>query len=217
MTLSFAQALPDRGAPSNRLITLVGLFWAFTYVLLSIRGAIFHDDWSRLIDNNRLMAVTVGAAAYAMVLRQLASGHRVTLKGAIAWIAGATLAVMIVRVTLDELMFDVPQGVGINLLWSLTWSAYFGLWVMGSLAFAPVASAKNAVGQAGITVTPGDPESLELLIEAIFAESSTLKKTDRARLAAKVLELGGYESAEGSARDNERARLAIRLAARLSS
>ena len=215
MTLSAAEALPDR-APANRLITLVGLFWAFTYVLLSIRGAIFHDDWSRLIDNNRLMAVTVGAAAYAMMLRQAASGHRLTLKGAILWIAGATLAVMIVRVTLDELMFDIPQGVGVNLLWSLTWSAYFALWTMGSLAFAPEAKAK-AVQRADIIAPPADPEGLELLIAAIVVEAKTLQQVDRARLAARVLELGGYESADGSADDNERARLAIRLAARLSS
>lgn len=215
MTLSVAEALPAR-APANRLVTLIGLFWAFSYVLLSIRGAIFHDDWSRLIDNNRLMAVTVGAAAYAMMLRQLASGHRVTLKGAIVWIASATLAVMIVRVSLDELMFDVPQGVGVNLLWSLTWSAYFALWVMGSLAFAPEARAK-ALERADVIALPADPESLELLIAAIVAEANTLKRADRARLAASVLELGGYESADGSPRDNERARLAIRLAARLSS
>ena len=215
MTPSLAQALPARG-PANRLISLVGLFWAFTYVLLSIRGAVFHDDWSRLIDNNRLMAVTVGAGAYAMMLRQLASGHRVTLKGAIIWIAGATLAVMIVRVTLDELMFDVPQGIGVNLLWSLTWSAYFALWTMGSLAFAPEVQARLAE-RADILASPADPESLELLIGAIVAEAKTLERADRARLAAKMLELGGYESTEGSARDNERARLAIRLAARLSS
>jgi len=215
MTLSLAETRPAR-APANRLITLVGLFWAFTYVLLSIRGAIFHDDWGRLIDNNRLSAVTVGAGAYALMLRQLASGHRVTLRGAIVWICGATLAVMIVRVTLDELMFDIPQGVGVNLLWSLTWSAYFALWTMGSLAFAPKARTK-AVERLSILTSPADPESLELLIAAILAEANTLKRAERARLAAKVLELGGYESADGPPRDNERARLAIRLAARLSS
>ena len=214
MTLSLAETRPSR-APANRLITLVGLFWAFTYVLLSIRGAIFHDDWGRLIDNNRLSAVTVGAGAYALMLRQLASGHRVTLRGAIVWICGATLAVMIVRVTLDDLMFDLPQGVGVNLLWSLTWSAYFALWTMGSLAFAPEAKTK-AVERLDIT-SQANPESLELLIAAILAEANTLKRTERARLAAKVLELGGYESADGPPRDNERARLAIRLAARLSS
>src|SRR6476660_6314133 len=159
MTERLTLALPAR-APANRLTTLVGLFWAFTYVLLSIRGAILHDDWSRLVDINRLMTVTGGACAYALMLRHLEGGHRITLKGAVAWIIVATLAVMIVRLTLDELMFDVPQGVGLNLLWSLTWSAYFALWVMGSLAFAPQARAK-AVGRAEAVAPPASPESLE--------------------------------------------------------
>ena len=215
MTVSLAEALPER-APANRLIKLVAMFLAFTYVLLSIRGAIFHDDWSRLIDNNRLLAVTVGAGAYAMVLRQLAAGQRVTLKGALVWITGATLAVMIVRVTLDELMFDVPQGIGVNLLWSLTWSAYFAMWVMGSLAFSRQTAAP-AVERVQFAATPAEPESLELLISAIIAEVDTLKGTDRTRLASKVLERGGYETAEpGNQTENERARLATRLAARLS-
>ena len=216
MTLSLSEAQPA-AAPVGRLITRVALFWAFTYVLLTIRGAIFHDDWSRLIDNNRLLAVSVGAGAYAMVLRQLAAGQRVTLKGAMVWIAGATLAVMIVRVTVDEFMFDVPQGVGVNLLWSLTWSAYFAMWVMGSLAFSPRIAAATAPERSDIVAMPAEPESLELLITALLAEADTLKGADRARLTAKVLELGGYEAAEaGNQIENERARLAIRLAARLS-
>ena len=215
MTSSIAEARAAP-APANRFITLVGLFWGFTYVLLSIRGAIFHDDWGRLIDNNRLLAVTVGAGAYGMMLRQLAAGQRITLKGAVAWTAAATLAVMIVRVTLDQLLFEVPQGLDVNLLWSLTWSAYFALWVMGWLAFAPQARSRAVERVEGLAL-PAEPESLELLIAAIVAEADELKRADRARLAAKVLEFGGYETADGRPAENEKARLAIRLAARLGA
>ncbi len=215
MTGSFAEARPESVLP-NRLATLVGLFWGFTYVLLSVRGAILHNDWSRLIDGNRLLAVTVGAGAYAMILRQLATGRSVTLKSAIVWIAGATLAVMIVRVALDELMVGVPQGLTINMLWSLTWSAYFALWVMGWLAFAPQPRPK-AVVLTGAVGEPADPENFVLLVGAIVAEAGVLKRADRASLAAKVLELGGYETADSSPIDNEQARLAIQLAARLSA
>jgi hypothetical protein len=202
---------------------LIGLFWAFSYALLTLRGAIFHDDWGRLIDNNRLLAVSVGAGAYGLVLKQLQRGSRMSLSGAVAWIAGATLAVMIVRVTLDEMMFEVPEGLGVNLLWSLTWSAYFGLWVMGSLAFdargtllpPPVAVQR----QAALTTGPGDPvriDNLELMVISIMAEARDLKTSDRAELAARVLVLGGYEAADGSPLENERARLALRLASKLS-
>jgi hypothetical protein len=204
-------------------MALIGLFWTFSYVLLSIRGAILHDDWGRLIDDNRLLAVTVGAAAYALVLRHLDAGHRLTLSSAVVWIAGATLAVMVVRVTLDQLTFDVPQGLGLNLLWSLTWSAYFGLWVMASLAFAPPAVAAPTAQSKRVEVIASANESqaakvdsLELMIIAIMAEAADLRDADRAVLAARVLALGGYESIDGSPRDNERARLALRMAARLA-
>jgi hypothetical protein len=217
MTTSFADASQGRG-PANRILTLTGLFWAFSYVLLSIRGAIYHDDWTKLIDDNRLLAVSVGAGAYFLVLRQLQAGHRITLRGAIGWIAVATLTVMIVRLTVDELIFDVPQGIEVNLLWSLTWSAYFALWVMGSLAFAPRMKIDSvAFERLEAFAPPADQESLELLIEAIVAEADTLEASDRSRLIRKILALGAYETIEGPTRDNERARLALRLAARLSA
>lgn len=216
MPASLVHASP-RPAPSH-ILKLSGLFWAFSYVLLTIRGALFHDDWTRLIDDNRLLAVTVGAGAYFLVLKQLEAGRRITLRAAISWTFGATLAVMIVRLTVDELAFDAPQGIQVNLLWSLSWSAYFALWVMGSLAFEPATAAVPAVRTARLAAAaePTEVESFELLVVAILAEAEALKASDRSRLAAKVLKLGGYESADAPEPVNERARLALRLAARLS-
>jgi hypothetical protein len=219
MTAIPADAPPASGA-FNRIITLTALFWAFSYVLLSIRGAIFHDDWTQLIDDNRLLAVTVGAGVYFLVLRQLEAGQRITLRGAISWTLVATLVVMAVRLTVDELMFDVPQGMEVNLLWSLTWSAYFALWVMGSLAFAPRHVVQPAFVAAVPEVPVANPVSLdnfELMAAALIAEAAQLTMADRAELAARVMMLGGYECADGQPRDNERARLALRLAARLSA
>jgi hypothetical protein len=221
MSAILAEA-PSGIRPPSRTLTLTGLFWAFSYVLLSVRGALFHDDWSRLVDDNRLLTVTFGAGVYFLVLKQLEAGHRIALRGAIAWTVGATLGVMIVRLTVDQFMFDVPQGMEIHLLWSLTWSAYFAVWVMGSVAFATHADAPVTVA----SVTPPllrqieKPVSLdrfELMAAALIAEASELSTTDRAELAARVMLLGGYECADGLPHDNERARLALRLAARLSS
>lgn len=207
----------------NRVLTLAGLFWAFSYALLTIRGALFHDDWTQLIDNNRLLAVTVGAFAYGLVLRQLRAGARLTLRGTVTLVLGATVVIMAVRLAVDELMFDAPQGVEINLLWSLTWSAYFALWVMGSLAFAPVTAAElpkpvssaRAIGEPAAS-DPARIDALELMVISIMAEAADLRASDRAALTARVMALGGYESADGSPGENERARLALRLAARLS-
>ena len=199
---------------------MTALFWAFSYVLLTIRGAIFHDDWGQMIDDNRLLAVTVGACAYFLVLKQLQSGIRLTFRTTLVWIAAATLAIMIVRVTIDELVFSVPQGFDVNLLWSLTWSAYFGLWVMGSLAFArvtPVALPSPLPIAATVPEWAATVEGYELLIDALLSEAAELKTMDRERLAARIISIGGYEAIEGLPRETERARLALRLASRLSS
>jgi hypothetical protein len=218
MSATLVHASPAPEAP-NRIVTLAGLFWAFSYVLLTIRGALFNDDWTNLFDNNRLLAVSVGAGAYILILRQLQSGERITLRRALGWIVAATVAVMIVRFTIDELFFDVPQGPTINLLWSLTWSAYFALWVMGSLAFASVAAPSRAasVAVAVARPAPADPDQLEALLTAIVAEAGELKSADRRRIAAKMIAIGGYESIDGSPADNERSRLALRIAARLTA
>lgn len=223
---TIAADAPPAPEPANQIITLTSLFWAFSYVLLSIRGALFNDDWSNLFDNNRLLAVSVGAGAYVLILRQLTMGEKISLKRALGWIAGATVAVLIVRFTVDELMFDVPQGPAVNLLWSLTWSAYFGLWVMGALAFVPTRSPAPTAAVTPIArpdaaaALPGDRadiDNFEWLVTAIIDEAVELRSADRARLAERVVAIGGYESADALAADNQRARLAMRIAARLSA
>ena len=74
MTTSFADASQGRG-PANRILTLTGLFWAFSYVLLSIRGAIYHDDWTKLIDDNRLLAVNGSAADVRQIIADCGFEH----------------------------------------------------------------------------------------------------------------------------------------------
>jgi hypothetical protein len=76
----------------------------------------------------------------------------------------------------------------------------------------PVVPAKSA----RIVTDPADLDNLELLVAAIIAEASNLKALDRRELATRVLSLGAYESPDASASENERARLALRLAARLA-
>ena len=216
MTAIYAQSSP-RGEPPHRIVTLTGLFWAFSYVLLSIRGALFFDDWSRLIDDNRLLTVTVGACAFAITLKQLQAKRVISLAAVLAWIMAATLAVLIMRMTIDQMMFDVPQGMGVNMLYSLSWSAYFGLWVMGSLAFAPP-SAPAVVKPVSLATleTPAKRDELELLIIAVVDEAAMLNVADRRALAERVLAAGGYEVADGDPVQNRRARLAVRIAARLA-
>ena len=60
-------------------------------------------------------------------------------------------------------------------------------------------------------------DAWELLTRAILDEAGELRPKDREDLAARVLALGGYESPDDLEARNERARLAVRLAARLTS
>lgn len=219
---------------------MVALFWASTYVLLTIRGAILRDDWSRLIDDNRLLAVSIGAAAYLLVLRKLNEGPRPTLTGVVTWIAGATVAIMLVRVTLDQLLFDDPQDFGVHLLWSLSWSAYFAIWTMGSIAFdtpsrlpprVPVRSTTAVSRATAPSATAATTDAVArpryssesgnfgLLIGAIVHQASDLDALDRQALAERVLHVGGYEMAgddQWSREQTARARFAAELAAKLT-
>lgn len=243
MTASLAQ--PSRGASRglpNRTATLAGLFWAFSYAVLSIRGAIFADDWSALFSGERALAVTAGAGAYWLVLKQLDAGARVTLRAAVVWITVATLAIMLVRLVIDDVFAFAPEPMGANVRWSLAWSGYFGLWVMGAIAFrrewarscrvaveqpaAGVPVARSAALPVAVPAVAARAQSagldnLELVLAAIVAEAATLQAADRAELADRVLKLGGYELAgdrdEYNASHNERARFALRLSARIAA
>ena len=59
-------------------------------------------------------------------------------------------------------------------------------------------------------------DNLEVLIVALLDEASVFRSADRKVLAERVLVAGGYESADGNEADNDRARLAVRIAARLA-
>jgi hypothetical protein len=59
-------------------------------------------------------------------------------------------------------------------------------------------------------------DNLELLIGALLDEASVLVSADRETLIERVLAAGGYECVEGPPGQNERARMAMRIAARLA-
>jgi hypothetical protein len=61
-----------------------------------------------------------------------------------------------------------------------------------------------------------DLDAWELLMDAIGGEAAELRLIDRSQLAKRVLAPGGDDSADGPERENARARLAVRLPARLS-
>jgi hypothetical protein len=220
MSLILAAASPGENRV-RPLIRLTGLFWVFSYALLTLRGAILFDDWTRLIEGDRLLAVSFGAIAYGLALSSFETARQVSLWKTMGWIVAATVAVMTVRLVLDQGATGAHHGLALNVLWSLTWSTYFAVWVLGAMIFEPAIRASvapAAAAPAAVTrATAGEPtiEAFETIIGAILDDASILNIADREELANRVIALGGYEVI-GVASTAERARLAARLAARIS-
>ena len=230
MPAILAPHMPVPSAPQfKRIPALTASFWLFSYSLLALRKILDTDDWSVALSAQRVIAVSVGAFAYWLVLKQIEAGLRIRLRTVIGWILVATLAMLILRIGLSNLLADGSVPLSRSMRWTLTWGAYFGLWVIGAIAFAP-ARAAGAVPARPIlspvsaaTAKPSTPaataDDLVLVINAIADEVAELDSVDRMELAGRVLRLGGYEVAgdDSWARSQTaRARFAAGLAARLA-
>jgi hypothetical protein len=213
-------------------MVLAASFWLFSYTFLALRKFLAADDLSVAISIQRVIAISAGAVAYWLVVRQIESAGRIRLKTVIGWVAGAALAMIAVRVGLSNLFTDEPVPLARSLRWTLTWSAYFGLWVVGAVAYlAPAQARAEAVPAVAAVPRPvaaaaprtglakTELDELSLLIEAIALEASELNPTDRQALAERVLRFGRYEVVgddDWSRSQSVRARFAWGLALRLS-
>jgi hypothetical protein len=230
MSMSVAKSLRGRSAPrTRRILHLTLLFWLFSYAFLAMRGAMLEEQWAMLLSMRRAIAVAAGAGAYWIVLKKLETMPRVELGKVIGWIITATLGIMLIRLAIDQFFAFEPLPPLRNIRWSLAWSGYFGLWVMGAIAFrkgvarletpaAPLA-APCARPLELPSKEPPEASDLEWLVNAIAPEVVGLNPSQRAEAAQRILEAGGYELADESdpwaQRHNARARLARRIAARL--
>ena len=221
--------------PLKQGIVLTASFWLFSYTFLALRKFLSTDDLSVAISVQRLIAISAGAFAYWLVVRQIESGAHIRLRTVIGWVAVATLAMIRVRVGLSNLLADDPVPLARSLRWTLTWSAYFSLWVVGAVAYlapaaapgraapVPLESAIPAPAAAATSRTapaPAHVDELSQLIEAIALEAAAeLSAADRKALAARVLRFGRYEVVGDDAWSKSlavRSSFAWRLAIRLS-
>ena len=234
MSMTMAPRLPGRPLlPLKRSVALAASFWLFSYTFLALRKILSIEDLSVAISVQRVIAISLGAFAYWLVVRQIESSERIRLWTLIGWVAIATMGMIVVRIGLSNLLADEPVPLGRSLRWTLTWSAYFGLWVTGAVAYlappqprAAAAPAATPAFPAPVVASPpptkaadADLDELSLLIEAIALEAAEFKGADRQALADRVLRFGGYEVAgddDWSRSQSIRARFAWRLAMRLS-
>ena len=218
---------------SDRLVLLAGLFWLFTYALLSIRAGMIPESVPALLSGRRLAAVTLGAAIFYAAARHLirtAGGPRPM--NILATIAVSVVAACIIRLGIDQWAFDNVMPVSYSLRWTLVWTGYFGLCLMGTLAhfeaqaraqrirFEPVC-APVAEAAAVPVAQKADVEAWDWLLDVLAAEIGARAPADRKALVDHLSMNVGYEHADALLHEEEvqnaRVRLARAVASRLEN
>jgi len=139
----------SKPSPIDRDLLLAFLFWAFSYALLSVWGAIVAGDWSVVLSERRVALVTLGASAYWLVLKRLRRDGDVSLRTAAGWIVAGGVTLLLARIGLDEL-FNHPVAVDKSVRWSLAWSGYFGIWVIGSIAHGRAINGSKGTAESSV-------------------------------------------------------------------
>lgn len=142
------RVLQPNGRRRGSQILLVSLFWVFSYTLLSAWGAVIAEDWSVVLSERRVAAVTLGAALYWFVLLRLQERTSVGIATVVGWMIAAMVTILLARLGLDQFSPD-PVSPRHSVGWSLAWSGYFGIWLTGAVAFRsrpslPVASSTES-------------------------------------------------------------------------
>ena len=125
---------PVGGKPLSSRSLLAVAFLAFTYALLSWR-ALLLKDVAEIFSERRLLTVIVGAGIFWLVLRETESSSRMSLARATSWIVAGTALVLSAKLIIHTFSPSDPLLVNDHVLLSLVWGGYFGLWIMGAIAF----------------------------------------------------------------------------------
>ena len=227
-------------SPAARATIVAGLFWVFTYAVLTTRASMIYGDAFTLTNERRLVALTAGAAIFWAVLKnmifrpQSGARHPALI---VATVLPAALAVLATRYVMDWAVFQDIRPFRESLLWVLVWAGYFGLGISGILAFeihsgrfgpaAPRTAVAAVPAERAAPVAQVAParrstvEDWDWLINALATEMVDLPPAERVALSRRLLARAGYELADdddpSAAAHNARLQLAGRVAARLSA
>jgi hypothetical protein len=216
-------ASPPLGWDLNRLTGIAGLFWLFTFALLSLRSGLVEAEAFELLAAPRFIAVTAGALIFWVVLRAQTAGadrRRLNPGLALATILPASLAVLGVRLLSDSYLAADPRPLDHDVRWVLVWAGYFGLWVSAAIAFR-LHRGQVLAAAAGRSSPPLDSRDVDALIDALALELVETNPCSKDPLHARLAVLHGYELADqadpDSVRRAARAELIDRLTLRLAA
>ena len=158
------------------------LFWAFTYALFTYRANLRYGDAYELISAVRLVPTMLGAGLYWLVLSKLIDGTRnrpgkpLTV---VATILPASIVILLVRVLLDQLGADNPNGFAGDLRFVMVWGGYFGLWVSASFVLRTMPGAAQSPAPASARVVQPQEEWKAAATQARAAGSVPVSAFDR--------------------------------------
>lgn len=220
---------------AEAVLRLSGLFWIFTYVLLSVRAA-FIPEVPDFFTPQRVLSVTAGSFIFYAATRHLmrsAASSRVT--NFIVTFVVSAAAALTIRLGLDGIVFEGSASVAYSVRWTIVWTGYFGVWLIGTLAYfhhvtavqrvgrnpdiIALPTAADAMSRPAPRIATGDDEmAWEWLVDVLADELAVGGVQDPRGIASRLVRKAGYEVADphnASAKHNARARLATSIASRL--
>ena len=138
-------------------VILIAAFGLFSYVLLSLWGYLVARDLGVVISPRRLVVCSIGAGIFWLALSRLKRQRRVDLGTLLASIVIAGLAILMVRLGLDQLSAS-PIEPEHSVRWSLAWSGYFGIWLLAAVPPCPPVSFR--AGQPDVEIRAGSADTL---------------------------------------------------------
>src|SRR3989344_4440254 len=206
-----------------RLAVWVGLFWAATYLLLSVRAALVTDGAAMWLSPLRLASISAGALLFGFAPRAGMRSRELARQPALLLfhVFAAAVTIFVFGYTVDHIWSANPYPLSGHIRWILTWTGYFGL---GLAAFLAVdqsrARARSRNRTARAAAQPVDETTADLWSFAIDVLADELaKQPSRDALIAELERRAGYElvdDAEGNtAAHNARVRLVAELADRI--
>ena len=140
-----------RGRAGDGFATLLAaaiLFWFFSYVIMSLRGALL-DDALPLLSTRRFVSTLSGAllfvAAASWLLRRAPAGLAERIASIVGASVVATAALFAIQAAAERLAnWSPPITAGDQLGWLLMWAGYFAAWLTVAIALRDEGDSETA-------------------------------------------------------------------------
>lgn len=221
---------PRTGRDTTRLAVWIGLFWAATYALLSVRASLITDGSAMWLSPLRLASISAGALLFGFALRAGMRSPQLARQPALILfhVAAAAVTIFAFGYIVDHIWSDSPHPLAAHIRWILFWAGYFGLGLAAFLAMHQSKAkglrrtrTRAAAVVANPTISqPADEKTADAWALAVDVLADELvKQPSRGALIAHLERRAGYELADDAygtaAAHNARVRLVAELAVRL--